>query len=566
MQFFKVLTLVSIISVLSSNARVHAQGSEFTLKVGKIGITKELNYNIRGWNAILESIEVLDDKLMALYFSITNNTGKDQSTWFRKDYKSTVYIIDNIGNNYPVVDYQGITKEPEKTRIPRGETIRYSLVFPIFRKGTNSFSFIEGEYVFKNIEIVHEQETLVKKTATGRDLGMMAEAQTQPPVSGKTLTNDDIISLVKAGLSDAIIVGMIQRGPKQFDLNPESLIKLKQAGVSNTVIEAMLGTNPPSSVGEPATLPLPSAYGYYVVDDGQLISLEPTPVVTKMGLQVGGLGPTSVPGYAMDGFAGEPSLSLGSQSPTFILYQQNIAVDGFHLRNLVYVRTKYAGQFNILGTAPAFFHNVYRCRPDDEIHVNLWRPKNEVVLRIEPVEGKSQMYRLTPASPLKPDRYVLYFENAIHPDGTVFAARGDRQASAFYFRIGKEDQGRTLAKLTAGIEDATIFEDYDKPFFYPYDDVWTAVEDILKNQEKKIIQSNKETGVIETPLIRHGIPGFPTYTKYYVLIEKITENSTKLSLKVWAYGGIGATRPDNSYANKKAMDFYVSVFNTLKKK
>ena len=68
-------------------------------------------------------------------------------------------------------------------------------------------------------------------------------AQVQP--AGKPLTNDDIISLAKAGLSEAVIVSVIQKSPTQFDLGPEALIKLREAGVSNTVIEAMIrGSNP----------------------------------------------------------------------------------------------------------------------------------------------------------------------------------------------------------------------------------------------------------------------------------------------------------------------------------
>lgn len=158
----KLFVIFSFISALSNNERVHAQGSELTLKVGKFGINRDLNYNIKGWDAMIESVEVLNDKLMALHFCITNNTGKDQSTWVPRDYNSTVYITDSLGNKYPIFDFQGITKEPEKTRVPRGKTIRYSLVFPVFREGTKSFSFTEGGYVFKNIEIVQGQETIAK--------------------------------------------------------------------------------------------------------------------------------------------------------------------------------------------------------------------------------------------------------------------------------------------------------------------------------------------------------------------------------------------------------------------
>jgi hypothetical protein len=70
-----------------------------------------------------------------------------------------------------------------------------------------------------------------------------AEAQVQP--AGKPLTNGDVISFVRAGLSDAVIVSVIQKSPTRFDLGPEALIKLKEAGISNTVIEAMKGGSGP---------------------------------------------------------------------------------------------------------------------------------------------------------------------------------------------------------------------------------------------------------------------------------------------------------------------------------
>jgi hypothetical protein len=73
--------------------------------------------------------------------------------------------------------------------------------------------------------------------------GKTEETQVQP--AGKPLTNDNIIALVKAGLSDDVIVLAIQKSPTQFDLSPEALIKLKEAGISNTVTETMMGRRGP---------------------------------------------------------------------------------------------------------------------------------------------------------------------------------------------------------------------------------------------------------------------------------------------------------------------------------
>ena len=261
--------------------------------------------------------------------------------------------------------------------------------------------------------------------------GTLKQSEAQN-TSEKILTNNDIISLVKAGLSDKAIISVIQKSQSKFDLTPEILIELKKVGVSNKVIEVMVGGRS-SGVSESKVSLVPTTYGYYAIDEGWLVKLETTSVVTKLGLEIGG---RSGLGYAMDGLGGEPPLSLRDQSPTFIVYQQNVNINSLHLSDLVFVSTKQAYQFNIKGTAPQFFSNVYGGRGYyDVIDINLWRPKNEVSLRIEPVEGKQGMYKLIPELPLKPGRYTLYFEGAIHPYGTVFVATRGEQRSVFHFRI-----------------------------------------------------------------------------------------------------------------------------------
>ncbi|PYS99605.1 MAG: hypothetical protein DMF63_11005 [Acidobacteria bacterium] len=54
------------------------------------------------------------------------------------------------------------------------------------------------------------------------------------------MTNDEVISLSKAGLSTGIIVGKIRSSKSNFDLSTDSLIKLKQSGVHDDIVAAML--------------------------------------------------------------------------------------------------------------------------------------------------------------------------------------------------------------------------------------------------------------------------------------------------------------------------------------
>jgi hypothetical protein len=61
------------------------------------------------------------------------------------------------------------------------------------------------------------------------------------PESGpKALTNDTIIKLVKAGLSDDLILQTIAAQPGHYSTDADSLLKLKEAGVSDKVITGMV--------------------------------------------------------------------------------------------------------------------------------------------------------------------------------------------------------------------------------------------------------------------------------------------------------------------------------------
>ena len=59
-------------------------------------------------------------------------------------------------------------------------------------------------------------------------------------VAQQALNNDSIIKMVKAQLSDDVIVTTINASPGAYDTSPDGLIALKQAGVSNKVIDALV--------------------------------------------------------------------------------------------------------------------------------------------------------------------------------------------------------------------------------------------------------------------------------------------------------------------------------------
>lgn len=64
----------------------------------------------------------------------------------------------------------------------------------------------------------------------------------------RALNNDGVIKLVKAGLSESLIIDTINASPANYDISVNALVSLKSAGVSDKVIAAMVtkaGANPP---------------------------------------------------------------------------------------------------------------------------------------------------------------------------------------------------------------------------------------------------------------------------------------------------------------------------------
>jgi hypothetical protein len=75
--------------------------------------------------------------------------------------------------------------------------------------------------------------------------------------NSKPITNEDVLSMTKAGLTEQTILLVIERGPTAFDTSPQSLTQLKKAGVKDAVLDGMLKT--PGSIGpDSRTKPIPS--------------------------------------------------------------------------------------------------------------------------------------------------------------------------------------------------------------------------------------------------------------------------------------------------------------------
>lgn len=90
------------------------------------------------------------------------------------------------------------------------------------------------------------------------------------------LSVDDVIKLVKAGLSDDIILQQLKKKNRPFDLTTDQLIALKAANVSDRIVAFMLDPSQPETA--PAAPPAPDAApGPAAPSSAALATLPPPP-------------------------------------------------------------------------------------------------------------------------------------------------------------------------------------------------------------------------------------------------------------------------------------------------
>ena len=71
--------------------------------------------------------------------------------------------------------------------------------------------------------------------------------------SGKPLTNDDVLAMVKKRLPESVIVLAIKTTPGNYDTSPNELIRLNSAGLTENELNAMLAVTRNGSSSQPGT-------------------------------------------------------------------------------------------------------------------------------------------------------------------------------------------------------------------------------------------------------------------------------------------------------------------------
>jgi len=80
-------------------------------------------------------------------------------------------------------------------------------------------------------------------------------------IAQQSLNNDSVVKLVRAGLSDDLIVSTISASPGSYDTSADGLIALKTAGASDKVVSAVVtkSASPAPAPAVPSPAPAPMA-------------------------------------------------------------------------------------------------------------------------------------------------------------------------------------------------------------------------------------------------------------------------------------------------------------------
>lgn len=111
----------------------------------------------------------------------------------------------------------------------------------VFFPAAPLFLFMKGKDITipegHEVTVYTNTEYTVKPTAAS----IAATSVAAPAkLTGAPLTNDDVIALKQAGLSEQLIIDKIRSSPAKFTLETSDLVALKKAGIPDAVVSAMI--------------------------------------------------------------------------------------------------------------------------------------------------------------------------------------------------------------------------------------------------------------------------------------------------------------------------------------
>lgn len=242
----------------------------------------------------------------------------------------------------------------------------------------------------------------------------------------EVMTNDEVISLTKAGLAGSVIIGKIRTSKSNFDMSTDALIKLKQSGVPDDVVGAMLeaksgkaagtsGAAPVGPIGDPNDPLAKKNYGIYLFEerDGQRKMTQLQPNVSAQN-RTGGMFTASVTPFGLGKVKTKTNLpgrnaalQINSTAPVFYFYLDSSS-GGLNTAS------------GIPSTPNEFTLVRFNQRSDNrEVTIaksNSWGGKgglsDEYVVPLKAEDMGNGIFKVTPTVDLKKGEYGFYLLNS----------------------------------------------------------------------------------------------------------------------------------------------------------
>ena len=159
----------------------------------------------------------------------------------------------------------------------------------------------------------------------------------------EALTNDAIIKMVKAGMSESLILSMVGQQPGQYSTKVDDLIALKQAGVSDRIVSAMAakaagGSAAPAPASSATTVAPPAMeIGVYFKKGDAWTEVLPEVVNWKTGGSIKNLATVGVVKKDLNGNIAGPGSRNTVRSPLEFLI---VAAEGVSITEYQLIRLR----------------------------------------------------------------------------------------------------------------------------------------------------------------------------------------------------------------------------------
>jgi hypothetical protein len=155
------------------------------------------------------------------------------------------------------------------------------------------------------------------------------------------LSNESVVKMMKAGLGEGLIVGMIQNQPGKYSLTPDDLVKLKTQGVSDKILGAMIargsgGTAATTTAAADSDMPANIEIGVYFKKNGKWEEMLPEVVNWKTGGVVKNIASAGIVKGDVNGHVQGPHSRNSAVSPVeaLVYAPEGVAITEYQLIHL----------------------------------------------------------------------------------------------------------------------------------------------------------------------------------------------------------------------------------------